>query len=181
MTSASNNIIDLYERHAREWVGDRNREKVFIEKSWLERFCALLKSGGTVLDLGCGVGKPIASYLLSQGVDICGVDSSPTMVSLAQANFPEQKWVVADMRMLSLGRAFDGVIAWDSFFHLNFDDQRRMFPVFRAHAKSGAPLLFTSGPQHGEALGSFRGEPLYHASLAPEEYRTFWRRMASSA
>jgi hypothetical protein len=32
-------------------------------------------------------------------------------------------------------------------------------------------LLFTSGPQHGEGIGSFRGEPLYHASLAQDEYR----------
>ena len=32
--------------------------------------------------------------------------------------------------------------------------------------------MFTSGPRHGEAIGQLRGEPLYHASLAPEEYRT---------
>jgi hypothetical protein len=35
--------------------------------------------------------------------------------------------------LLSLQRSFDGILAWDSFFHLNHDDQRRMFPVFRAH------------------------------------------------
>jgi hypothetical protein len=31
--------------------------------------------------------------------------------------------------------------------------------------------MFTSGPHHGEAIGEFAGEKLYHASLAPEEYR----------
>jgi hypothetical protein len=31
--------------------------------------------------------------------------------------------------------------------------------------------MFTSGPSHGESVGSYCGEPLYHASLAPEEYR----------
>jgi len=31
--------------------------------------------------------------------------------------------------------------------------------------------MFTSGGSYGEAIGSYRGEPLYHASLAPEEYR----------
>ncbi len=30
--------------------------------------------------------------------------------------------------------------------------------------------MFTSGPSHGEAIGSYRGEPLYHASLARDEY-----------
>jgi hypothetical protein len=93
------------------------------------------------------------------------------MISLACSNFPEREWLVADMRRLALGRAFDGIMAWDSFFHLTYDDQRRMFPIFRAHAKPNAPLLFTSGPRHGEAIGNFRGEPLYHASLSPDEYR----------
>ena len=116
----------------------------------------------------------MAAYLLAQGFDICGVDSSPTMISLAQGNLPDREWIVADMRALSLGRTFDGVMAWDSFFHLNYDDQRQMFPIFRAHAKPGAPLLFTSGTQHGEAIGRFRGEPLYHASLSPDEYRALF-------
>jgi hypothetical protein len=31
--------------------------------------------------------------------------------------------------------------------------------------------MFTSGPAAGEAIGTFEGEPLYHASLDPEEYR----------
>lgn len=39
------------------------------------------------------------------------------------------------------------------------------------HASSGAALLFTTGAEHGEAIGAFQGEPLYHASLSPEEYR----------
>jgi SAM-dependent methyltransferase len=164
-------IIGLYERHARDWTGDRGRQKVLFEKTWLDRFTALMQAGGTILDLGCGPGKPMAAYLLTQGFDIYGVDSSPTMISLCREDFPGQQWLVADMRTLDLQRRFDAVIAWDSFFHLNFDDQRRMFPVFQAHAKWGAPLLFTSGPQHGEAVGNLRGEPLYHASLSPDEYR----------
>jgi hypothetical protein len=30
--------------------------------------------------------------------------------------------------------------------------------------------MFTSGPAHGEAIGSYHGEPLYHASLDADEY-----------
>jgi SAM-dependent methyltransferase len=169
---SADDVVALYERRARDWVGDRGRQTVFLEKPWMDRFAALIAPGGTILDLGCGPGKPIAAYLLARGFDICGLDSAPTMIELARANFPGHDWIVADMRTLNLGRRFAGVLAWDSFFHLSFDDQRRMFPVFRAHAAAGAPLMFTSGPRHGEAIGQLRGEPLYHASLAPEEYRT---------
>ena len=30
--------------------------------------------------------------------------------------------------------------------------------------------MFTSGPRAGEAIGEYRGEALYHASLDPAEY-----------
>ena len=75
------------------------------------------------------------------------------------------------MRTLSLDRRFDGILAWDSFFHLCPEDQRRMFPIFRGHAGTKAALLFTSGPAHREAIGTYKGEPLYHASLDGVEYR----------
>lgn len=75
------------------------------------------------------------------------------------------------MRSLSLGRTFAGILAWDSFFHLQPGDQRRMFRVFRQHAAPDAALMFTSGPREGVAMGTFGGEPLYHASLDAAEYQ----------
>src|SRR5690349_9000226 len=97
------------------------------------------------------------------------------MVALCARRFPGQTWFVADMRSPPLVQTFDGILAWDSFFHLCHDDQRRMFPVFRAHAAPGAALLFTSGPAHGVAIGAIEGEPLYHASLDGAEYRELLR------
>jgi hypothetical protein len=47
-----------------------------------------------------------------------------------------------------------------------------MFPVFRKHAAPRAALMFTSGPSHGEAIGTYQREPLYHASLDSAEYGT---------
>ena len=45
-----------------------------------------------------------------------------------------------------------------------------MFAVFGEHSSADALLMFNTGPEHGEAVGSYRGDPLYHASLAPAEY-----------
>jgi hypothetical protein len=66
----------------------------------------------------------------------------------------------------SLGRNFDGLIARDIFFHLTFEDRRRMFALFRAHSKPGTALMFTRGPAHGEAVGVFVGEPSITAASA---------------
>lgn len=88
---------------------------------------------------------------------------------------PDQEWIVADMRPLTSGRRFDGGLAWDSFFHLGHDDQRRMFPIFAACTAPGGILMFNAGPAHGEAIGCYRGDPLYHASLDPSEYAALLR------
>jgi len=165
-------IIEIYERHADAWVDARLREGRFHERGWLDRFCALVPPGGPVLDLGCGAGEPIARYVGERGHDVTGVDSSPAMIAKFRARIPGQQALVSDMRALSLGRLFGGILAWDSFFHLCHEDQRRMFPIFRAHAAPGAALMFTSGPAYGEAVGRLEGEPLYHASLDAAEYRT---------
>lgn len=168
-TSDADRITDLYERHARAWDGDRGRS--LMEQGWLDRFRAIAGDDAEVLDLGCGGGEPIARELIARGHIVTGVDASPTLIGLCRARFPDHTWIVGDMRGLELGTRFRGILAWDSFFHLTQRDQRAMFPVFAAHAAPGAALMFTSGPANGEAIGAYRGEPLYHASLAPEEYQ----------
>jgi SAM-dependent methyltransferase len=169
MTNPADRIIDLYQRRAREW--DEARGRSLFERGWLDRFTAVLPAGGTVLDIGCGSGEPIAHHLIDQQFEVTGVDSAPAMISLCRSRFPSGTWLVADMRKLALGRRFDGLLAWDSFFHLRPEDQRAMFPIFAAHAAPKAALMFTSGPAFGEAIGTFEGEPLYHGSLDPAEYR----------
>lgn len=74
------------------------------------------------------------------------------------------------MRTLDLHRTFNGSLAWDSFFHLSPDGQRQVFGVFAKHAAPSTVLMFNAGPRAVEIVGSYRGDPLYHASLSPDEY-----------
>ena len=170
MGTKAERIVDLYERHAGLWAQARARE-AFYERGWLDRFCALIPPRGSILDAGCGTGEPLARHLAERGYAVTGIDSSPAMVAMFQARLPGQQAQVADMRTLSLAQVFHGILAWDSFFHLNHRDQRQMFATFRAHAATRGALMFTSGTDHGEAVGILEGEPLYHASLDAAEYR----------
>ncbi|NKN38578.1 class I SAM-dependent methyltransferase [Agrobacterium sp. a22-2] len=162
-------VVGLYERHALAF--DRIRGRDLFEKHWLDRFTATLPAGSTVLDIGCGSGEPMAAELITRGYRLTGVDSSATLIGLCRARFPEHGWHVGDMRRLALDARFDALLAWHSFFHLTGEEQRAMFARFAAHAADGAMLMFTSGPAEGEAIGTFEGEPLYHASLAPDDYQ----------
>lgn len=162
-------MIDLYRNHADAF--DSLRGKDMVEKPWFDRFLSLVPAASHILDIGCGSAEPIARYCIENGHHVTGIDAAEGLIALCRARFPEHNWRVGDMRLLDMGQQYDGLIAWHSFFHLKQDDQRVMFPRFAKHAKAGAPLIFTSGPGDGEAIGEWQGKPLYHASLAPQEYR----------
>lgn len=173
MTSPADNIIPLYQQNSAFWDSQRNgaqEDSPRCEVPWLERFLAQLPPNGHILDIGCGTGEPIAGYFIRQGFNVTGIDGAPAQIARCRKRFPQQRWLVNDMRTLDLGTRFDGIVAWDSFFHLPQADQRKMFAVFLAHAADRAALMFTSGPDQGEAIGEFCGKPLFHASLSPTEY-----------
>ncbi|GGE45264.1 class I SAM-dependent methyltransferase [Actibacterium pelagium] len=163
------NVLKTYESVAATF--DRERDKSLFERRWLDR-ALNHATGRRVLDLGCGSGRPIAQYMSERRATVTGVDGAPAMIELFQKNLPKAEAIVADMRTLDLGKKFDIILAWNSFFHLSPDDQRGMFPVFAAHAAPGAVLLFTSGPAAGEPIGQVGGQPIYHSSFDPPEYRT---------
>jgi trans-aconitate methyltransferase len=169
-TDPAASVIGLYQRHGVAWAADRAAAP-FPERGWLDRFMALLAPGGAVLDIGCGSGAPIAAALAAAGFAVTGLDSSAPLLALARGRLPLGRWIEGDMREMDLGRRFAGLVAWDSLFHLDHAAQRAMFPRLAAHAAPGAALIFTSGPAHGVALGTYAGETLFHASLDAAEYR----------
>ena len=173
-TTPADNVISLYREHADAFV--RLRGTQLVERGWLEDFLALLPgSDPAVLDLGCGTGAPIARHLIGRGCRITGIDASDALLARARTAFPGHCWIEADMRNLPPLPAFQGLIAWHSFFHLKPEDQRPMFQVFERLAAPGAALMFTSGTHLGEAIGQFEGQPLYHGSLDSAEYRELLR------
>ena len=162
------NVFKVYDKIA-GWHSE-NRDVGLIERSYLDKLIALLPSGGSVLDLGCGTGKPIMEYLLIKNLQVTGVDASCEMLKIARDNFPEVEFILQDMRVLNLTKRFNAIIAWHSFFHLPTTDQPAMFKLFEEHLSCNGILLFTSGPKNGEAWGMNGGENLFHASLDQKEY-----------
>ncbi|MHA6719772.1 methyltransferase domain-containing protein [Sphingomonas sp. RS6] len=165
-------IADHYTRNAHAF--DTARRRQFVERGWLDRFLLGLPPGPRILDLGCGGGEPIARYLIDRGAAMTGVDIAPPMVTLARARFGRHRWLQGDMRTVAVDGPFDGIIAWDSLFHLPAEDHAPLLARLAALLAPGGALLFNAGPAAGEACGEQFGEPLYHASLAPADYRSIF-------
>ncbi len=168
LTADPESVRDVYETQAARF--DARRSRALFEARWLARFAACLPRGGRVLDLGCGAGEPIAQWFITEGFAVTGVDFAEAMLEIARARWPRGDWRQADMRQLDLGETFDGIIAWDSFFHLDPAAQRDCIARMAAHLTAGGSLLLTVGPKAGEATGTVGEKSVYHASLSPAEY-----------
>ncbi|WP_058475756.1 methyltransferase domain-containing protein [Legionella steigerwaltii] len=157
-------IIDWYDAH-------RNKE-LNMEQLYLGKVKEYFPRGGSVLDVGCGTGEPIARFFIEAGYELTGVDASKKMIARCKQNFPNAQWILADMRAMEFNEQFDIVIAWHSFFHLPQADQRSTLSLLSSLVKPKGLLLFTSGPEAGEVWSDNGGYDLYHASLDTKEYET---------
>ncbi|WP_018698531.1 class I SAM-dependent DNA methyltransferase [Amorphus coralli] len=170
LTALAARTQEIYEKNAARF--DAERPRGLIERAWLDRFLDGLPLGAAILDLGCGTGDPIAHFIAARGYGVVGVDASEAMIGLARQKRPKGDWRVADMRSLDLTERFDGILGWDSFFHLTRNEQRAVLPRLAAHLKPGGRLMLTVGPSDGEVAGHVGDDPIYHSSLSPEAYRT---------
>lgn len=168
LESLARNTRDVYQQNAAAY--DAERSRALFEARWLARFTACLPAAGRVLDLGCGTGEPIARWFIAEGFRVTGVDFADAMLDIARTRWPDGDWRQGDMREFDLGETFDGIIAWNSFFHLTVEEQRQVIQRMARHLTVGGSLLFTVGPDQGERSGRVAGKAVYHASLSPAEY-----------
>ncbi|HXS23783.1 MAG TPA: hypothetical protein VN719_06110, partial [Gemmatimonadales bacterium] len=77
-----------YDLIADRWARDR-ADGSFRERTYVDRFAALLSPRAHLLELGFGAGRPIGRYLLDQGFRVTGIDASREMLRLAAGNCPE--------------------------------------------------------------------------------------------
>lgn len=162
------NTLNVYNQSAS--VFDQERNKSLFEKKWLDKLLSKLSKNDSLLDIGCGSGEPIANYFIKNGIIVTGLDFSSEMIKIAQRRFPNNKWIVQDMRDLNLDSTYNAIIAWNSFFHLNPQDQMNVISKFSQHVRDGGFLLMTIGPENGEAIGSVNGMEVYHSSFNQAEY-----------
>lgn len=95
-------------------------ETQLLDRSLLSVFADLIQAtgGGPVADLGCGPGH-VTAFLQQLGLDISGLDLSPAMIALAQADYPRLRFSTGSILELPMADAqLAGILAWYSLIHL---------------------------------------------------------------
>lgn len=96
------------------------RDSFNTEKKYIDLMIDHLQPGANILDVGCGSGFPIASYLIDRGFQVTGVDSSKELLKIASQKCPAMKSILGDVRSVTINQQFDAIIEWWCLFHIEF-------------------------------------------------------------
>lgn len=162
---------DSYDAIASQWVAERKQSNV---SRLIIALAERATQRGRILDIGCGGGVPIASYLQTQGFTITGIDISGEMIELARENLGTGSALFqTDIVDYESSDEFDGIVAWDSLFHVPHASQRAVFQKICGLLAKGGWFLFTHVGADGEFEYQMMGKPFYYAGLAPDVLRSW--------
>lgn len=158
-----------YNAIALQWNG--RREKTNVEKIIVE-FASKIKPCGNILDIGCGTGVPIAKYLSDRGFFVTGIDIAENQIEMANNNkINNTRFYACDFFDFMPDRKYDGIIAFDSFFHFPKEKQKEIYNTVSGWMEPGAYLLFTHGKNEGETEGEMYGKSFYYSSLETSDVK----------
>jgi len=135
-----------YEGIAAEFLAGRGRAPATaVGAKEVRDWARTLPPGAAVIDLGCGSGLPITKVLVSEGLNVYGIDASPSFVEAFRHNLPAIPVACESVQNSSFfDRTFDGVVAWGLIFLLLPEEQRRLIQRVANVLVPGGRLLFTS-------------------------------------
>jgi SAM-dependent methyltransferase len=156
-----------YESISHEFMSYRSAEIGVREvRSWAKT----LQKGSSVIDFGCGTGLPLTSSLVTEGLDVFGLDASPSLVDAFRRNLPGTPVLCEAVQTSDcFHRSFDAALAWGLMFLLTAEEQHSLIKRFADILVTGGRLLFTSPARAGSWKDAMTN--MASLSLGDEEYR----------
>ncbi|MBW4611893.1 MAG: class I SAM-dependent methyltransferase [Desmonostoc vinosum HA7617-LM4] len=137
-------VYDEYDFFARmyndSWGPRYCEENIqFLEKLLLHS----LTKQAQILDLCCGTGQ-LVQELVTRGYQVTGLDASEAMLSYAEKNVPDAKFILADARSFNLPSSFDVVVSTSGSLNhfLNLSELTEVFcSVYQALLPNGTFVI----------------------------------------
>jgi 2-polyprenyl-3-methyl-5-hydroxy-6-metoxy-1,4-benzoquinol methylase len=150
------------------------RDSFNTEQKYLDALIEHLPKKSHILDIGCGSGFPIATYLIEKNFQVTGVDGSQELLSIAKTKCPKMISIYGDVRTIVLNKIFDAIVEWWCLFHLPKTAHRKMIQRFFKWLKPDGILEFTTGNEEYEHMSSdMLNQELHFYSLAPSTYEYY--------
>ncbi|MFG2512560.1 class I SAM-dependent methyltransferase [Streptomyces sp. NPDC048584] len=122
-------------------------------QSLLGDLCRQIPAGGTVLDLGCGGGVPVARTLAAAGYRVTGIDISEVQIRRARERVPHAEFIRGDATAVSFGAAsFDAVVSFFALIQIPLAEQPPLLRKTAGWLRPGGCFVATMG--HGEWTGT---------------------------
>lgn len=168
---------DSYNRIAELW--DRARHAFAgRERDYLDAFLAGLPAPSSILDLGCGTGRPMAEYILGRGHRLTGVDQAAAPLALARARFPTATWIEARIENFHSAERFAGIVCWDALFHIDRAHHVELLTRLAGLLEKGGRLMLTcGGSAHPAFIDTMFGERFFYDSHPPEAVMSMLERL----
>lgn len=111
----------------------------------------------SVLDIGCGTGRLYQLFTDFQGVEYLGVDQSEEQINMAKKDFPNNKYLLAEMTSLPLSdKKFDFVFCIATLHHLPDEVSRiKALEEIKRVLKPGGYLFLTNWNMYSESAQKF--------------------------
>jgi len=169
LTSIATTTLSHYAEQAQSfWEGTRDHD---VTQNYAA-LCGALRGSAPrrILDLGCGPGRDLAA-LRALGESPVGLDGCAEFVDMARAYSGCEVWLQSFFELALPERAFDGVFANASLFHV----PRALLPgvlgkLFSALVPGG--VLFCSNPRAFERDAEGWNGSRYGCYLTQESWRT---------
>ena len=132
-----------YDRVADQYLSTKDPEDP-LTLAALEDMSHVLPESAAVLDLGCGAGVPVTSWLARRGYAVTGVDVSARQLELARRHVPDATFIKSDMTSLAFEPGtFDAVVAFHSIIHVPREEHQTLLADIYRWLKPGGIFLAT--------------------------------------
>jgi trans-aconitate methyltransferase len=140
------------------------------EREYLDTLLSAAPLGTTILDLGCGTGRPMAEHIVAQGRRVLGVDQAQALLEIARDHLPNERWVLSTMQAFEPDEPCHGALLWDSLFHVPRHEHEPILRKVVGALPSGARLMLTvGGSAHPAFTDTMFGQTFSYDSNTPEE------------
>jgi len=158
---------DSYNAIATDWDAAR-RTFSGSEQRYLETLLGGLVVPASIVDVGCGTGRPMAEFVLERGHRITGIDQSEELLAIARDRFPQGTWVPSRIEEYAFETTFDAVICWDSLFHIDRAHHESILTrLYRCLSPGGRLMLTVGGSENPAFTDTMFGHEFYYDSHPP--------------